>query len=96
MILEHVLSIRLSATSAVATVGDPMQFNFEATGPLLVGVIVVYGDGVVDSIATTNVTSASGRFIHAFQTAGTFLVEGTVLDARDGTLADTVSVQITP
>lgn len=95
-ILQHVLSIKISATPTTATVGEDVNFSFDATGPILVGVIVAYGDGVVDSVATTNVTSASGRFTHAFQTEGSFLVEATVVDGWEGTLTDTVSVQIVP
>lgn len=95
-ILQHVLSINISATPTTATVGDEVTFNFDATGPILVGVTVSYGDGVVDSVATTNVTSASGRLIHTFQTEGSFLVEATVVDGWEGTLTDTVSVQILP
>ncbi len=94
--LEHVLSFEFSAVSTQAAVGETMQFNFEITGPSLLGVFVEYGDGVVDTVSTVNATSATGRFIHAYQAAGTFLVRGTLEDRRAGTLTDTVSVQITP
>ena len=74
-----------------------MDFTFDATGSLLVGVIVEYGHGVADSVDTSDgVNSISGTFAHAFQTEGIFLVEGIVFDAREGTLTDTVSVKITP
>ena len=95
-ILEHVLSVRISATPPAATVGEDVSFSFDLTGPILVGVIVAYGDGVVDSVATNNSTAASGRLTHAFQAEGAYLVEAMVVDAREGSLADSVTVQITP
>ena len=82
--------------STQAAVGETMQFNFEITGPSLLGVIAEYGDGVVDSVSTPNATSATGRFIHAYREAGTFLVRATLEDRQAGTLTDSVSVQITP
>ena len=95
-ILEHVLSVRISATPSSAPAGDTVVFTFDITGPILVGVILAYGDGARDSVTTNGVTAASGRFTHAFETEGTFLVEGTVVDAREGRLTDSVTVQITP
>ena len=94
--LEHVLSFTFSAVSTQAAVGETMQFNFEVTGPSLLGVFAEYGDGVVDSVSTVNATSAEGRFIHTYQTAGTFLVRATLEDRHAGSLTDSVSVQITP
>ena len=96
-ILEHVFSIRITAATTAAAVGDEVDFTFEATGGLLVGVIVAYGDGVADSVDTSGgVNSISGRFAHAFQTEGIFLVEAIAVDAQAGRLTDTVSVNITP
>ena len=98
--VQHVLTIRITATSTAATVGDVVGFDFDATGPIVVAIIVAYGDGVADTVeaigAIGGVNSASGRVTHAFQTAGTFLVEALVVDAQEGRLTDTVSVNITP
>ncbi len=94
--LQHDLTVRISAASSVATVGDDVEFSFEVTGPRLIGVVVAYGDEVVDTVDTFDATSASGVLVHAFQTVGIFPVEATVVDAQDGHLADTVSVQVTP
>ena len=95
--LEHVLTISISATTTNAAVGEEVDFTFAATGPFVIGIIVAFGDGVADSLEITQgVTSASGGFTHAFDTVGAFLVEGTVVDAREGRLTDTLFIDITP
>ena len=94
--LVHELSVTISTTTTAATVGEPVDFDFSATGPLVVGIIVAYGDGVADSVETaTGVTSVMGRFAHTFETAESFLVEAIVVDAQLGRLSDTVAVNIT-
>lgn len=93
---QHDLTVKIAAASSTSTVGNDVNFSFEVTGPRLIGVVVAYGDGVVDTVDTFNATSASGILVHAFQAVGIFMVEATVVDAQDGHLADTVSVQITP
>jgi hypothetical protein len=98
-VLEHVLTISISATTTEATVGEEMNFTFDVTGPIVVGIIIEYGDGVADSLelgAGIGVNAASGWFTHAFDTTATFLVEATVVDAQAGRLTDTLSVDITP
>ena len=95
--LVHDLTMSVSASTTTAAVGIDVDFSFEATGPLVVGIIVDFGDGLADSLETfAGVNSIMGSFTHAFLIEGNFLVEGIVVDARDGRLSDTLFVDITP
>ena len=95
--LVHDLTMSVSASTTTAGVGVDVDFSVEATGPLVVGIIVDYGDGIADSLETAaGVNSVMRRFTHAFLAEGNFLVEGIVVDARDGRLSDTLFVDITP
>ena len=92
---DLVLSITLTATPSSAAVGSPVVFRFDAQGNSLEGVALVYGDGVVDSIATYQARTAAGVYNHGYTDAGEFLAVVTVLETGGATAVDSVTVSIT-
>ena len=88
------VSITLTADRTAAAPGDSISFSYDATGSVIVGVVLRYGDGSVDSLSTSGAQKASGRFVHAFSAAGSYTVVGTLVDNVQGTATDQVLVQI--
>lgn len=90
------LSFSLSVSPGTALVGDSVDFEYEATGTAIRGVVLAYGDGVADTIfaETSNEVERAGVLRYAYDAAGTFEVVGSVVTSI-GTRADTVQVEIT-
>ncbi len=89
------LTFELTADRTTARTGQDVTFSFTAKGAALDGVIVAFGDGKADTMQTANATTASGRFVHAYATVGTFTAVGSVWDAQQGPATDQVVIQIT-
>lgn len=89
------VSITLISDRTTATTGQNITFDFDATGTILDGVIVTYGDGLADTVYASGAMGAHGQFLHAYESAGTFAAVGTAYDAIRGQASDTVVVQIT-
>ena len=89
------VKITLISDRTTAKTGQNIAFDFDATGSILDGVIIVYGDGLADTIYTSGAMSAHGQFLHAYQATGTFAAVGTAYDAIRGQAEDTVVVRIT-
>ena len=90
------LSFSLSVSPGTALVGDSVDFEYQATGTAIAGVIIAYGDGVADTIfaETSNEVERSGVTRYAYDAPGTFEVVGSVITSG-GTRDDTVQVEIT-
>ena len=95
------LSFSLSAPVTTAQVGDSVTFEYAATGTGILGVVMDYGDGTLDSLDVAaqsgggNIVEYSAQPRYAYTTAGTFEVVGQLV-TTDGSLSDTVQVEITP
>ncbi|NJD19978.1 MAG: hypothetical protein FIA95_11950 [Gemmatimonadetes bacterium] len=89
------LTIKLIADRTTASVGQNVTFDFDATGSILDGVVVDYGDGVADTMYTSGAMSAHGQFLHAYSAAGTYNAVATVFDAVQGQDSATVAIRIT-
>jgi hypothetical protein len=91
------LSFSLTSDVASATVGDSITFSFSATGTSIFGVLLFYGDGVVDTLATEspNTVEWTQAIKHAYEVPGDFAVIGR-LETSVGTRTDTVAVVIAP
>lgn len=89
------LSFSLTASSSTAAVGDSITFTYEATGTSIFGVVMAFGDGVVDTVVaqTPNIVEWSEEVRYAYTAPGTFRVVGRVETAGGGR-ADTVDVVI--
>lgn len=92
---NQALEITLTALPTSAVVGSPITFRFEARGNSLEGVALMYGDGVVDSLATYQAQSAHGVYNHGYTEAGDFTAVATVLESGGATAIDSVNVSIT-
>ena len=90
------LSFSLISDAPSAPIGDSLTFTFTATGTSIFGVVVSYGDGVVDTLVTQSSSTVewTQSVKHAYPVAGDFNVVGR-LETSVGSRADTVAVQIT-
>lgn len=90
------LSFSLEVNPATAAVGDSIDFEYDASGTSIFGVVFFYGDGVSDTIfaQTSSEVERSGTIRYAYSAAGTFEVVGKVVTSI-GERADTVNVEIT-
>ena len=89
------LSIELSVdrTSGVAGV-DVFTFRYEASGQDLLGVVLEFGDGQADSLATLGSTTAGATRPHTYVDPGSYSAIARVLEAFGQLLADTVMVRV--
>lgn len=91
-------TVEVTASSSTAAVGEEIHVVVEATGENLIGVAIDFGDGAVDSTATSGAVTAGITRTHAWDSAGTYMVVGAAADLQAlgiVELADTVSVLIT-
>lgn len=91
---DRPLRITLTAEPRSALVGQEIGFRFEAQGRFLLGVVVEYGDGTQDSLATFGATTATSNLRHAYSVAGRFLVSARADESTGRVTQDTLSVQI--
>ena len=91
-------TVTLTASPTSAQVGDSIEFFLAATGALLQGVAIEFGDGAADTTATSGAVTVGVRRSHAYSEAGTYMAIGTSVDGTSLGLEekkDTVEVQIT-
>lgn len=88
------LSLTISANPQVALVDEVVTVSYEVAGTGLLGVILDWGDGVVDSLTFNGLAvEATGFFEHAYPVAGSFDIVGTA-EAQNGTVSASTAVQI--
>lgn len=89
------LAIEMTPTTTDAVVAVPMSANVIAMGTGLQGILMDWGDGVVDSfqLAGTAV-EAERNFQHDYASVGTFLIVATAQD-QFATIADSATVNVT-
>ena len=87
------LSLSIEGPST-AVVGDTIAVSYSARGRSLVGLVVAWGDGMVDSVTAGGAQLADGRVRHAYQGAGQFRIIATIEDAIEGTEAEFVDVTV--
>jgi hypothetical protein len=90
------MSLSLKVDQADLPEGVPHVFRIEARGQQLLGLIVDYGDGQVDSIATAGAQSATHVEAYTFGAAGSYRVRARVEDLRGLTASDSVDVSVRP
>ncbi len=89
-------SISLTAEKTTAATGEEVEFTVEAAGAALLGIVVTYGDGGVDSVATEGARTATARLTHAYLDVGTYLVTARVVDGVGTSATDELSMEIVP
>lgn len=86
------MTIALAVDSAL--VNESVLATYSATGTGMAGVIVNWGDGVVDTLALSGTAvEVTGPADHIYTVAGTYDVEGTVR-AQNGTLSAQATITI--
>ena len=91
---ERPLTIQLVVNPSAASVAETVTASFEATGSGIQGVILDWGDGVVDSLVLSGrVIEAASDLDHAYGVTGTFTVTAIVED-QTGSDSASRSVQI--
>jgi hypothetical protein len=90
--------VRLSLTveKAEAPQGTPHVFKMEAQGQQLLGLILDYGDGQVDSIPTAGAQTATHIEAYIYDKAGEYLVRARVEDQNGRSAQDSVMVSVLP
>ncbi len=77
-----------------ALVDSLVTAQYEATGTGLFGIIINWGDGVVDSTSLSGtVVTISGPAEHVYTATGTYLITGTV-EGTNGSKSSETSIQI--
>lgn len=89
------LSLELTGPAS-APVSDSLEVSFEVEGRRLLGLVLEYGDGAVDSVSFSGSQSAGGYRSHKYTEPGTYLVTGKVQDGVEGTIMAELSVTMTP
>lgn len=88
------LTITIDFDVDSALVNEVVTANYSATGSGMAGVIVNWGDGVVDTLPLSGTAvEVTGPADHTYVVAGTYDVEGTVR-AQNGTLSAQTTITI--
>lgn len=75
-------------------VGEELSVRYDAVGRSLGGIVIAWGDGVVDSVATAGAQSASGTRFHTYELAGTFQVSARAEDSQEGVASAELTINI--
>ena len=87
------LAIRLEGPED-GQVGEELSVRYDAVGRSLGGIVITWGDGVVDSVATAGAQSASGTRFHTYEVPGAFLVAARVEDSLEGAARAELTINI--
>lgn len=89
------LSITLTVDPVVGVAAvDTFTFQYDAEGTDLLGVVLDFGDGQVDSLSALGAVTAGATRLHVYEDPGTYSAIASVIEAVGATLADTVSVEV--
>jgi len=89
------ISVTLESSHVTATTGDTVTFTVRADGNNLVGVVIDFGDSVVEQYATGGANTARVTFKHAYLASGNYTVRAVITDATSGDKEATVLVAVT-
>lgn len=88
------LAVELSVSPTSAAVGETVTASFNATGTGLQGVILDWGDGMLDSLALSGLAVEAGQDLtHSYTVAGAYMVSARAED-QTGARTATATVQI--
>lgn len=78
------LSLTLTVAPTDITAGDEVLVTAASVGTLLLGTVIDYGDGFVDSIGASGAQTQTVNCPKAYNEVGVFVVTATVDDAEQG------------
>lgn len=88
------LTMAITVEPETASVNETVTARYTATGTGIYGIVMDWGDGVVDSIQLSGtVVNASGPIEHDYLVAGDYQVHGRV-EAQNGNLTSSVPIVI--
>ena len=88
------VSVELTADATTVVAGSQLPINYAASGQYLSGVIIQYGDGLLDSIPLYGAQSASGRVQHTWDSAGSYTVRAEAIDPTQGSATHQLAVTV--
>lgn len=88
------LEITLAVTQAERIVGLEHEFRLQARGRQLLGVILDYGDGRVDSIQAFGAQTISHGETHTYEAVGSYTVRAVVEEAGGALARDSLLVTV--
>jgi hypothetical protein len=88
--------ISLEADHLQRQVGQDFTFTYEGEGRSILGVVVLYGDGRVDSIPAFGSQTVGGRREHAYDAPGSYRVTIVMEDAGQRVVEAGVDVEVIP
>ena len=87
------LELDMTGPSSIA-LSDSLTVDFEARGRSLLGFVLRYGDGAVDSVRLVGSQTAGGRLHHLYEESGTYTVIGEVQDGIEGNIMAEITVTV--
>jgi hypothetical protein len=89
------LSITLTVDRTSGRAGvDAFTYHYEAAGTDLLGVVLDFGDGQVDSLAAQGAARAAATRSHVYASPGTYSAHARAMEAFGSVRADTVVVAV--
>lgn len=89
------LSITLTVDRTSGRAGlDTFSFHYEVAGTDLLGVVLDFGDGQVDSLAAMGAARAAATREHVYASPGTYSASAKAQEAFGNAKADTVTVVV--
>ncbi len=88
--------ITLEADHLQRPVGQEFTFTYEGEGRNILGVVLLYGDGRMDSIPAFGSQTVGGRREHAYDTPGSYRVTILMEDSGQPPVEAGVDVEVVP
>jgi len=88
------LEISLEVTESERLLGAEHEFRLQARGRQLLGVILEYGDGRVDSIQTFGAQTITHGDTHTYEAPGSYAVRARAEEAGGAVVQDSVLVTV--
>jgi hypothetical protein len=88
------IQVALTVDETERRVGESFTFRYEGEGRSILGLVLHFGDGRVDSIPGFGAQTASGFREHAFEAEGVFLAVVELEDGSGVVVADSVPLQV--
>lgn len=92
---SRTLGVQLTTAATAVETGETLTATVSAMGTGLQGLVVDWGDGVVDSLSLTGlVVTVENDFDHDYSAEGTYSIVATAED-QTGSISDSTTVDVT-
>ena len=83
-------------SNAPVSASDSLRLDYDITGRSLAGMVIAWGDSQIDSVGFLGAQTAGGSEYHVYDSAGTYMIQATVVDQIQGSDVTELTVTITP